>query len=154
MVNPLILLLLTIKKKPLLFHQGTKQMKPPCLLGIFHENKRTFFFFFSLPYALFSAKLVDYLGAWWAAGQRLNFQLIDWRLPARPGPYFSGSAPKLKLSALIISCAAGGGAGTLLAGGRCSVVFPRSNPRANLFMALPSFLSSRRATNPSLAALL
>lgn len=28
-------------------------------------------------YALFSAKLVNYLKAWWAAGQRLNFQLID-----------------------------------------------------------------------------
>lgn len=48
-------------------------MKPPCLMGIFHENKLTFFF----PYALFSAKLVDYLEAWWAAGQHLNFQLID-----------------------------------------------------------------------------
>lgn len=49
-------------------------MKPPCLLGIFHENKCTFFFSLCI---ILCSKLVDYLEAWWAAGQHLNFQLID-----------------------------------------------------------------------------
>lgn len=67
-------------------------------------------------YALFSAKLVNYLKAWWAAGQRLNFQLIDWKTGGAAEPIFQRVGSKAKWSALIISRAAVSAAGVLLAG--------------------------------------
>lgn len=113
-------LLPPIKNRPLIFHQEIKQMKP-ALFGWKYFMKMNAPF----SYALFSAKLVNYLKAWWAAGQRLNFQLIDWKSGGAAEPIIQRVGSKAKWSALIISRAAGSGLRWPVYGSTCIFFFCR-----------------------------